>query len=170
MGVDSSGGAQSTARFDLDTQVDLGSGIPLDGSDVGVRIRAAIKDAPIHQTHRSFIGVSEFRGICRAAVIPFWQDRSDLQPRCTPAVPSVAPPSQVWLDAQGGGDAVIDGSNVAQFGQNYEDGRFRFAQLKEVRCPPPPPNCRNQKGFTTYLFAVDGSEGIIRLQLHSVSK
>eukprot|EP00667_Euglena_gracilis_P003416 EG_transcript_3428 len=37
-----------------------------------------------------------------------------------------------WLASVGGCDVAIDGANVALFEQNYTEGRFQFAQIKEV--------------------------------------
>ena len=37
---------------------------------------------------------------------------------------------QAWLERHGPFDAVLDGANIALFGQNFDAGGFAFAQVE----------------------------------------
>ena len=39
---------------------------------------------------------------------------------------------QAWLEEHGPFEVVIDGANVACFGQNHEQGGFQFSQIADV--------------------------------------
>ena len=39
---------------------------------------------------------------------------------------------QAWLEEHGPVHALVDGANVALFGQNWEHGAFSFGQIKGV--------------------------------------
>ena len=39
---------------------------------------------------------------------------------------------QAWLEEHGPFGAVIDGANVALYGQNFENGGFSFPQIQVV--------------------------------------
>ncbi len=39
---------------------------------------------------------------------------------------------QAWLEQHGPVQALIDGANVALYGQNWERGAFSFGQIKGV--------------------------------------
>ena len=39
---------------------------------------------------------------------------------------------QDWLDTQDPYDVIVDGANVAFFGQSFEQGQFQFSQIGDV--------------------------------------
>ena len=52
-----------------------------------------------------------------------------------PLRPTLLPPShppqfKAWLERHGPFGAVVDGANVALYGQNFEKGGFNFGQIK----------------------------------------
>ena len=40
--------------------------------------------------------------------------------------------TQAWLEEHGPLHALVDGANVALFGQNWEHGAFSFGQIKGI--------------------------------------
>lgn len=47
----------------------------------------------------------------------------------TKLIPS---PLQEWLGARQPYDVIVDGANVAFFGQSFEQGQFQFGQIGDV--------------------------------------
>ncbi len=39
---------------------------------------------------------------------------------------------QEWLDTHGPFGCIVDGANVALFGQNFDEGGFQFSQIGDV--------------------------------------